>query len=135
VTVVAPAQGAARARAARTKARERARARARRGLLSPAAMWVMLLAALFGGIVALNVGAMRGTIAANRTEAEARAIRADNARVAAEVAELSGFFRVTQRAKELGMEPAQPLRRDYIRLQPGKSGPAKAADTRPAVPK
>ena len=65
-----------------------------------------MLAVLFAGIVALNVGALRGTIAASKLEAETAAIKQQNADLASQVAGMSGYFRIASEAKRLGMVPS-----------------------------
>jgi hypothetical protein len=118
VSVAAPApRTAAPRRAARpaaTSRKPRAVERRRRGVVSGAVLWVVLLAALFGGIVALNVAALRGTIDANRLEVQLESVRTENSALAAEVAEKSGFWRIASLAESLGMVPAKPSRGDYI---------------------
>jgi hypothetical protein len=79
---------------------------------------VLLIAALFGGIVALNVGALRSSIAASRLDAQGAALRTQNADLEARVAALSGYGRISKVAGDLGMVQAKPGRRDFITLNP-----------------
>jgi hypothetical protein len=82
-------------------------------------MWVLLLATLFGGIVALNVGALRNSIAASRIDGEAAALRSQNSDLATQIASDSGYLRISQLARNLGMVQLQPIRHNYLRLHPG----------------
>jgi len=137
VSVAAPAPRTAPRRTARPPAaRQRPRTveRRRRGVVNGAVLWVVLLAALFGGIVALNVAALRGTIDANRLEAQAAEVRTQNSALAAEVAEKSGFWRIAFLADRLGMVPAVPTRGSYIPFRPGsvKHTPSAARSRHPA---
>jgi len=81
-------------------------------------LWIGLLAVLFGGIVALNVAALRGTIEAGKLSAETAALRTQNADLSATVASESSFWRITIRARRLGMEPSQPGPGSFLRLTP-----------------
>jgi cell division protein FtsL len=138
VSVAAPApRTAAPRRSARSAAparKPRPVERGRRGLLSGAVLWVVLLAALFGGIVALNVAALRGTIDANRVESEAESLKEQNTALASEVAAMSGYGRIAVKASKLGMVPAQPARSDYIPFIRQAAHPARARPARNAHP-
>jgi hypothetical protein len=90
--------------------------------VSAGVIWVLLLATLFGGIVALNVGALRNSIAASRIDGEAAALRSQNADLASRIVADSGYGRISQLARNLGMVQAQPGRRDYMRLHPQSGG-------------
>jgi hypothetical protein len=94
-------------------------------------LWVVLLAALFGGIVALNVAALRGTIHANRLETQAESLHEQNTALAAESAALSGYGRIAVLAGKLGMVPAQPARSDYIPYSQTAKHRVKSAATKP----
>lgn len=102
--------------AKRTREAPLARPR-RRSPVFPGVAWVLLIAALFGGIVALNVGALRSSIDASRLDAEGAALRTQNADLAARVAALSGYGRISKMARELGMVQARPTRKDFITLR------------------
>jgi hypothetical protein len=86
-------------------------------------IWVLLLATLFGGIVALNVGALRSSIAASRVDGEAAALRSQNSDLESQIASDSGYLRISTLARNLGMVQTTPSRRDYLRLHPGRSVP------------
>ena len=77
-----------------------------------------MLAILFAGIVALNVGALRDTIAASKLEAETAVIKQQNADLASQVAGMSGYFRIASEAKRLGMVPSSPGRKAFIQFTP-----------------
>jgi hypothetical protein len=85
---------------------------------------VLLLATLFGGIVALNVGALRSSIAASRIDGEAAALRSQNSDLESQIVANSGYGRISQLARNLGMVQATPSRRDYLRLHPGRGAPS-----------
>ena len=102
--------------AARTRARERARTEPGRKLLTGGVLWVLLLAALFGGIVALNVAALQSNLEGNRLVGQAALLRTQNARLEADVAAAGGWGRWATLAQRLGMVPSYPSRADYIPL-------------------
>ena len=124
MSVAAPAPRTTAAPRQRTTTRQRPRPVAqrtrahRRRALSGAMLWIGLLAVLFGGIVALNVAALRGTIEAGKLSAETAALRSQNADLSATVASESSFWRVTTRARRLGMGPSQPGQGSFLRLTP-----------------
>ena len=83
-------------------------------------LWVLLLAALLGGIVALNVGALRNSISASKIEGQEAALRSQNDALRSQIAERSGAGLINADAARYGMVSAQPLRNDYLRLHPLK---------------
>jgi hypothetical protein len=83
-------------------------------------LWVLLIAALLGGIVALNVGALRNSISASRIEGQEAALRSQNDALRSLVAQRSGSGLINADAVRYGMISAQPLRSDYLRLRPLK---------------
>jgi hypothetical protein len=114
----APATPAPRRERARAARPALARPRAGRSPVTAGVIWVLLLSTLFGGIVALNVGALRNSIAASRIDGEAAALRSQNSDLASQIVANSGYGRISQLARNLGMVQSQPSRRDYLRLHP-----------------
>ena len=68
-----------------------ARPRAGRSPVAPGVLWVLLIAVLLGGIVALNVGALRNSISASKIEGQEAALRSQNDELRSVVAEQSGL--------------------------------------------
>ena len=68
-----------------------ARPRAGRSPVAPGVLWVLLIAALLGGIVALNVGALRNSISASKIEGQEAALRSQNDALRSVVAQRSGL--------------------------------------------
>jgi hypothetical protein len=118
----APATPAPRRERSRAARPALARPRAGRSPVGAGVVWVLLLATLFGGIVALNVGALRNSIAASSIDGQAAALRSQNADLASRIVADSGYGRISQLARNLGMVQAQPNRRDYMRLHPRSGG-------------
>ena len=75
----------------------------------------VVLATLFGGIVALNVAALRDSIDVNRLQAQARQL-SDQNRLDAEnrVTSLSSPVAIGIAAAKLGMHPADPNTTKYV---------------------
>ena len=111
-----------------------ARPREGRSPVAPGVLWVLLIATLLGGIVALNVGALRNSISASKIEGQEAALRSQNDALRSTVAQLSGSGRINAYAVRYGMVSAQPQRNDYLRLHPLKhaSRPATASAGGPA---
>ena len=97
-----------------------ARPRAGRSPVAPGVLWVLLIATLLGGIVALNVGALRNSISASKIEGQEAALRSQNDALRSLVAQRSGAGLINADAARYGMISAQPLRNDYLRLHPLK---------------
>jgi hypothetical protein len=98
-------------------------------------LWVLLLAALFGGIVALNVAALQSNLEGNRLSGQAAELTTQNARLEADVAAATSWWRWSISATHLGMVPAYPSRGDYIPLDPARphvTHPRTNAAVRPA---
>ena len=111
-----------------------ARPRAGRSPVAPGVLWVLLIAALLGGIVALNVGALRNSISASKIEGQEAALRSQNDALRSLVAQRSGSGRINADAVRYGMVSAQPLRSDYLRLHPLKHAREASGRRAPAEP-
>ena len=107
-----------------------ARPRAGRSPVAPGVLWVLLIATLLGGIVALNVGALRNSISASKIEGQEAALRSQNDALRSLVAQRSGSGRINAYAVRYGMVSAQPQRNDYLRLHPLKHASRRASDER-----
>jgi cell division protein FtsL len=121
VSVALPARAPARPRrtqeppAPRAVPRRGRRVRARR-LTAGGAAWVVVLAALLGGIVALNVAALRDSIDVNRLQAHARQLSDQNRLLRNRVTSLSSPVAIGAAAAKLGMQPADPNTTHYVGL-------------------
>jgi len=137
VSVAVSARAPARSRTAPEQAAPRAVPRRRvrpRRMTAGGAVWVVILATLLGGIVALNVAALRGTIDSNRVESQAESLKEQNTALASEVAAMSGYGRIAVKASKLGMVLAQPARSDYIPFARQAAHPATARPARNSHP-
>jgi hypothetical protein len=98
-------------------------------------MWTLLIATMLGGVVAVNVAALRNSIEAGHLAAQVAGLRAENQSLQSHVAEQSGIGRISTLARQLGMVPAVPNKGDYLRLHPGPHRPATANSLLVRVPK
>jgi hypothetical protein len=87
-------------------------------------VWVLVIATLLGGVVALNVGALRNSIEASRLSGQVAQLRAQNQALQSSIAEDSGIGRISAKARALGMIQVQPTKHDFLRLHPGTGHPA-----------
>jgi cell division protein FtsL len=121
VSVALPARAPARSRrgaepeAPRAVPRTRRRTRPRRITLGGAA-WVVLLAILLGGIVALNVEALRDSIQVNKLQARAQQLANENRLARNRVTSLSSPVAIGIAAQKIGMHQADPTAADYLTL-------------------
>jgi cell division protein FtsL len=106
--------------ARRARSQTLARPRSGRSPVGAGVLWVLLIAALLGGVVAINVGALRNSIEASRVSGQVAELRAQNQALESNIAEDSGIGRISAQAKRLGMVLAQPQKSDFIKLHPGR---------------
>jgi cell division protein FtsL len=79
-------------------------------------VWVVLLAALLGGIVALNVAALRDSIQVNRLQGQARVLSDQNQLLKNRVTSLQSPTAIGVQAEKLGMRLADPNVTRYVGL-------------------
>ena len=115
VSARAPARSRATSEQAAPRAVPRRRVRPRR-MTAGGAVWVVVLAALLGGIVALNVAALRDSIDVNRLQAHAQQLQDENRLLRNQVTNLSSPTSIGVAAQKLGMVPADPNTTKYVRL-------------------
>ena len=115
VSARAPARSRATSEQAAPRAVPRRRVRPRR-MTAGGAVWVVVLAALLGGIVALNVAALRDSIEVNRLQAHAQQVQDENRLLRNEVTNLSSPTSIGAAAQKLGMVPADPNTTKYVHL-------------------
>jgi cell division protein FtsL len=129
VSVAAPVRAPARPRrrpAPQTPAavpRRARRARPRRLTIGGVA-WVVILAALLGGIVALNVAALRDSIEVNKLQAHAEQLANQNQLLQNQVTSLSSSVAIGLQATKLGMHLADPNTTRYVTLPTPSRTPA-----------
>jgi cell division protein FtsL len=88
------------------------------------AAWVIVLAALLGGIVALNVATLRDSIEVSRLQAQARQLASQNQLQQNRVTSLSSPVAIGLEATRLGMHLADPNTTRYVNLPTRHHRPA-----------
>jgi len=119
VSVAVSARAPARSRTAPEQAAPRAVPRRRvrpRRMTAGGAVWVVILATLLGGIVALNVAALRDSIEVNKLQARAQQLQDENRLLRNDATNLSSPSAIGMAAAKLGMVPADPNTTHYVRL-------------------
>jgi cell division protein FtsL len=121
VSLAVPARAPARTRRSPqpsppTAVPKRARRVRPRRMTAGGAVWVMVLAVLMGGIVALNVAALRDSIEVNRLQGHARELSDANRLLQNRVTNLSSPGAIGIAARKLGMRLADPNTTRYVGL-------------------
>jgi hypothetical protein len=88
------------------------------------AAWVIVLAALLGGIVALNVATLRDSIEVSRLQAQARQLASQNQLQQNRVTSLSSPVAIGLAARKLGMYLADPNTTRYVNMPARHHHPA-----------
>ncbi|HEY8858209.1 MAG TPA: hypothetical protein VIM27_02065 [Gaiellales bacterium] len=120
----APARPRRRAQPAPVAVPRRARRVRPRRLTMGGAAWVIVLAALLGGIVALNVATLRDSIEVSRLQARARQLASQNQLQQNRVTSLSSPVAIGLEATRLGMHLADPNTTRYVNLPTRHHRPA-----------
>src|ERR671937_324384 len=101
-------------------ATRRRAARPRGGaLVTGGVVWIVLVALLLGGIVAVNVAVLRLNVRLTELGRERAQLQAHNAALESKLSSAGAIARVQAAArKRLGLVPADPSKTVYIFLQP-----------------
>lgn len=82
-------------------------------------VWIVVVAALLAGVVAVNVSVLRLNVELDQLSVERAQLKADNARLRARLSSASASVRIeTQARARLGVEPADPALTTYVDLVP-----------------
>jgi cell division protein FtsL len=103
-------------------ATRRRAARPRGGaLVTGGVVWIVLVALLLGGIVAVNVAVLRLNVDLTQLGRDRAQLQARNARLESQLSSAGTIARVQAAArKRLGLVPADPSKIRYIFLRPRK---------------
>ena len=109
---------AARRSQARPKPRPRARRKANAGRrVAGGAIWIVVMALLLAGVVALNVAVLRLNLQSDQLAEERARLRAESAELTSMLAVRSASARTSSLARnKLGLEPADPATTTYLDL-------------------
>jgi cell division protein FtsL len=91
---------------------------ARRGVAG-GAIWIVLVAILLAGVVALNVAVLRLNVQLDKMNVERTRLRGERQALASELSRAAASPRIQGVAQRLGLVPADPTQTTYVRLRPG----------------
>jgi cell division protein FtsL len=98
--------------AAKTRARQKARP-------FGGVVWIVVLAALLGGVVAVNVAVLQLNLRLDELGRERMQLRADTNRLSSQLSSASANMRIESQARSrLGLEPADPALTYHVQLVP-----------------
>ena len=88
-------------------------------LLAGGVFWILAVAVLLAGIVAVNLAVLRLNLSLDSVNRERAKLKADNAALASQLASAkkTGLV-VTQGSQSSGLVPADPATTQYVRLSP-----------------
>jgi cell division protein FtsL len=105
---------------ARRRSKQRAGRPGSRTRLGGGVLWIVLVGALLAGVVAINVAVLQLNVQLDRLGTERAQLKADNARLRARLSSAGSSLRVAMEARQkLGLQQADPLLTEYVRLTPG----------------
>ena len=97
--------------------RARAAPRKRSWALGGGVVWILLLAALLAGVVAVNVAVLRLNLQLDETGRERTELRTDIARLRSDISSAAATTRIERLAEgELGLRKVEPEDTTYIQL-------------------
>ncbi len=98
----------------KAKAKPRQKARPFGGVV-----WIVVLAALLGGVVAVNVAVLQLNVRLDELGRERIQLRADTKRLSSQLSSASANARIESQARsKLGLEPADPALTFHVQLVP-----------------
>jgi cell division protein FtsL len=105
------------ARAPRTRARAAASSRRRSRALGGGVVWIIVLAVLLAGVVAINVAVLRLNLQLDASGRERTELRSDIAQLRSEISSAAATTRIERLAEgELGLVEVEPEDTTYIQL-------------------
>ena len=118
MAAVAPAPARARPRREAAPRPARRTRRTARPRVAGGVLWIVLVAGLLAGIVAVNVAALRLNLESQRLDARKEKLVAENAAAASELSSLASSARIEQEALRLGL--VRPSETRYVRARGGR---------------
>jgi cell division protein FtsL len=82
-------------------------------------VWIVLVAVLLAGIVALNVAVLRLNVQLDKLNVERTRLRADKQALAEQISLAAASPRIQGLARRQGLVPADPTQTTYVQLRPG----------------
>jgi cell division protein FtsL len=97
--------------------RSRARERPTPRLLSGGVLWIVVLAALLAGVVAVNVAVLRLNLQLDGVTSTDTQLKADIADLRSELSNKAATYQIERRARnDLGLVQADPSQTTFVRL-------------------
>ena len=97
--------------------RARAASRKRTWALGGGVVWILLLAALLAGVVAVNVAVLRLNLQLDEAGRERTELKTDIARLRSEISSAAATTRIERLAEgELGLDKVEPEDATYLQL-------------------
>jgi cell division protein FtsL len=82
-------------------------------------VWIVLVAVLLAGVVALNVAVLRLNVQLDKLNVERTGLRAEKQELASQLSLAAASPRIQALARRQGLVPADPTQTTYVRLRPG----------------
>jgi len=98
-----------------TRARKEPRRRTRT-LTGGGVLWILVLGALLGGVVAVNVLVLQLNVRLDELGRERAGLMADNARLRSHLSSTAASARIEQQAAQLGLVQADPAETTFVPL-------------------
>ncbi|TML33227.1 MAG: hypothetical protein E6G24_08210 [Actinobacteria bacterium] len=102
----------------RRRSAPKRRPQARRGVAGGVA-WIVLVAILLAGIVALNVAVLRLNVQLDKLNVERTQLRSEKQAMAAQLSLAAASPRIQSLARREGLVQADPTQTTYVRIRPG----------------
>jgi cell division protein FtsL len=119
MAATAPAARARPPRPRPAKAKAAAPQRTAQRRLAGGIVWIVVVAALLAGVVALNVAVLRVNLTYDELSQKRSKLRAENAALASQLASAASTGRIEKiAAEQLGATPASPDQTTYVPLDP-----------------
>jgi cell division protein FtsL len=80
-------------------------------------VWIVIVAVMLAGVVALNVAVLRLNVQLNRVNADRMKLRAANQALASQLSLAAASPRIQALAHREGLVPADPAQTTYVRLR------------------
>jgi cell division protein FtsL len=94
-------------------------ARAPRGgvLVTGGVVWIVVIAMLLAGVVAVNVSVLRLNLQLSDLERQRAALQAENASLSSQVSSTAALSRIQRLARAAGLVPAPPGQTTYLSIR------------------
>ena len=81
-------------------------------------VWIVVVAVLLAGVVALNVAVLRLNVQLDKLDTQRAHLRAEKQSLASQLSMSAAAPRIQLQAQKLGLVPANPAETTFVRLGP-----------------